>query len=91
MHPYGKHKAKVFESVLGIKPGDAAWLAKQIQIELPNFEAKPSKIDVYGKRYTVDLKIRKLEREVWIRTGWIFISGTDRPRLTTCFILKPEE
>ena len=90
-HPYGKHKAKVFESVLGIKAEEAHWLSSEILAQLSNFEAKPGKIDAYGKRYTVDLKIRKLDREAWVRTAWIFLTGTDFPRLTTCYIPKAEE
>ena len=90
-HPYGKHKAKVFGAVLGIGADEAEWLATEIFTQLPNHEAQPGKIDAYGKRYTVDLKIRKLDREAWVRTGWIFLTGTDYPRLTTCYIPKPEE
>ena len=55
-HPYGKHKAKVFEAVLGIGTDEAEWLAAEILTQLPNHEAKPGKIDAYGKRYTVDQK-----------------------------------
>lgn len=90
-HPYGKHKAKVFEAILGIGVDDAEWLATEILTQLPKHEAKPGKIDTYGKRYTIDLKIRKLGREAWVRTGWMILTGTNSPRLTTCYIPKPEE
>ena len=35
-HPHGKHKAKVFEAVLGIGADEAEWLATEILAQLPN-------------------------------------------------------
>lgn len=90
-HRYGKNKARVFKAVLGINSKDADWLSNQILSQLHNFNAALLRVDEYGKRYTVDLKIRNFNNEAWVRTGWIILRGTDYPRLTTCFIVKSEE
>ncbi len=57
-HPVGKDKAMVFESALDLTDQDADYLKEAILKALPKHGASIMKEDQYGKRYTVDVKIR---------------------------------
>lgn len=85
-HPIGKDKAKVFKLVLGLTDQDADYLKEVILKALPKHKASIMREDQYGKRYTVDVKIRNLEKEAIVRTGWIIKKDEDFPRLTTCYV-----
>lgn len=85
-HPVGKHKARVFKSELGINRTDAELLRDLILDSLPKNEAKINFEDKYGVRYTVNLKIRILNKERVVTTGWIIRSNENFPRLITCYL-----
>ena len=85
-HPVGKDKAIVFRSAFGLTGQDADYLKRMIIEKLPESEAMSGKEDQYGKRYTVDMKIRNLNKEAVIRTGWIIKKSESFPRLTTCYV-----
>lgn len=85
-HPVGKDKAVVFESALGLTDRDANFLKKAILDAISESRATLGKEDQYGKRYTVDVKIRNLNKEATVRTGWIIRKDEDFPRLTTCYV-----
>ena len=85
-HPVGKGKAIVFESALGLTSIDAGYLKRMIIEKLSRSEATLGKEDQYGKRYTVDMKIRNLDKEAVIRTGWITKRNENFPRLITCYV-----
>ena len=85
-HPIGKDKAVVFKSALKFTSQDTYLLQEAIHRGLSKSEAIPGKKDQYGKRYIVDIKIRNLDKEAVVRTGWIIKKGEDFPRLTTCYV-----
>lgn len=85
-HPVGKDKAIVFKSVLNFTENDTNFLIAAILAELYNNECIPGIQDEYGKRYSVEIKIRNLDKEAIIRTGWIIKNNENFPRFTTCFI-----
>jgi hypothetical protein len=85
-HPVGKDKAIIFRLALGLTDQDADFLMKAIMKKLPESKATAGKEDQYGKRYTVDMKIRNLDKEAAIRTGWIVKTSENFPRLTTCYV-----
>lgn len=85
-HPRGKHKAKVFKSVLGLIDSDAKILREIIIRELPHSEINEHYSDKHGKRYVVDIQINRNNTVVILRTAWIVKNGESVPRLTTCFI-----
>ncbi len=85
-HPVGKDKAIVFKSALGLTDQDADFLNRAIFEKLSESEATLGREDQYGKRYIVDMKIRNLDKESIIRTGWIIKKGESFPRLTTCYV-----
>jgi hypothetical protein len=85
-HPVGKDKAMVFKSVLNLTGQDADFLKDAILYGLTGNEAVSGRQDRYGKRYTVDIKIRNLDLEAMIRTAWIIKTDENFPRLITCYI-----
>ncbi|MCA1032523.1 hypothetical protein LCL95_16040 [Bacillus timonensis] len=86
-HPVGGNKAKVFESALGYNQSNASQLMKQIQKNLPNTPATLGKADQYGQRYTVDMLIKGAKgKTATVRTGWIIMSGSNTPEMTTLFV-----
>ncbi len=85
-HPVGKDKAVVFESALELTDQNADFLKRVIVEKLPASEAMLGREDQYGKRYTVDMRIRNLNKEAVIRTGWTIKTGESFPRLTTCYV-----
>ena len=87
-HPYGKEKAKVFKSALGITFEDAQVLKEAILKGLESSNATEKEIDEYGKRYEVILKICIFAKEANVITSWIIKTGEDFPRMTSCYIKK---
>ena len=51
-------------------------------------EAKPGKLLPHGQLYNVDFDTQGLSGAVTIRTGWVVATGTDFPRLVTCYVRK---
>jgi hypothetical protein len=74
IHDEGKHKARLFASVLGMTSDDA----KDLQNILSN---------EYGQRYMIDFELEWHDRKAMIRSGWIIEHNSEIPRLTTCFPL----
>lgn len=86
-HPRGKHKARVFESALGLTASDANELRDAIISAIQAEEAITGEQDEYGQRFTLDFLMRRHGREALIRSAWIIRRGEDIPRLTSCYIL----
>ena len=85
-HPRGKHKARVFESALGLKQADAETLRRLILDGVANAECVRGVSDQYGERYFVDCEISHGEHSWTVRTAWIVLSAEEFPRLTTCYV-----
>ena len=86
-HPRGRHKARVFESSLGITQDEADQLQNLIQSGISTAKATPGTSDDYGDRFTSDFKISYQGHSAFIRTAWIILRHENFPRLTTCYIL----
>ena len=86
-HPFGKFKARVFASALGLAADDApllaTWLLHAPQVE----ETQLGRTDVYGQRYIVDFYATHLGRTSRIRSCWIILAMENFPRLVTCYVL----
>ena len=54
--PRGKHKARVFSSVLGLTQEDAEILQEAIPRAVLASDCEPGQSDRYGQRFTVDLQ-----------------------------------
>jgi len=86
-HSDGKHKARLFSSILGMTP-DSAEELRQILLEvIQTHEAQLGRQDEFGQRYTLDFSIEWQNRSATLRSGWIIEHGSEIPRLTTCYPL----
>jgi hypothetical protein len=86
-HDEGKHKARLFSTILGMTSDNAEEL-RQILLEVvKTHEAQLGRRDEYGQRYTLDFRIEWQDKSATIRSGWIIERDSDIPRLTTCYPL----
>jgi hypothetical protein len=86
-HDEGKHKARLFSSILGMTSADAENL-RQILLEIVELQAaKPGRCDEFGQRYTIDFKLEWQGKSANVRSGWIIEHGSNIPKLTTCYPL----
>jgi hypothetical protein len=86
-HPRGKHKARVFELVLGLTAEDFLFLAGVLQRVAIENEAIEGASDKYGDRFIIDFDLEHKERTAAIRSCWIVLAGEAVPRFVTCYIL----
>lgn len=87
-HPRGKHKARVFRSMLGITQNDAETLKKKILEGITDNNCLIGESDIYGTRYSLDLPVDVNGRDALVRTTWIVKNKEDFPRLTSCYKCK---
>ena len=86
-HDDGKHKARLFSSILGMTPDNAEEL-RQILVEvIQTHEAQLGRRDGFGQRYTLDFTIEWQNRSANLRSGWIIEHDSEIRRLTTCYPL----
>ena len=95
-HPLGQHKARLWQSVFGIGPGDADLLDALIRQHLP--QAKPDEKERRRINDSPEQIVRRWElkiprfrgpngREGAIITAWALTPGAPRPHLTTAYPL----
>ncbi|HEV7857361.1 MAG TPA: hypothetical protein VGO91_01810 [Pyrinomonadaceae bacterium] len=83
-HSAGRHKARLFKSILGFEKSDWQKLEKIILDELPYYEAVPAREDQWGKFYSVSMPIVGLNGNTAIvQTIWKIVTGTDYPSFVT--------
>jgi len=85
-HPRGKHKARVFASVLGFTPTSAEGLRRALLEAAATGEAIPTHSDRFGARYVIDFSISGPTGIGTLRSLWILRQGEDAPRLTSCYV-----
>lgn len=86
-HDDGKHKARLFSSILGMTADNAEEL-RQILLEvIKTHEARLGRQDKFGQRYTLDFTIEWHNRSAVLRSGWIIEHSSEIPKLTTCYPL----
>lgn len=90
-HHTGKHKARVFSSVLGMTIDDAEALRDILLKAVKQYEAEVGMKDEYGQRYRVDFPLEWKNRRAIIRSGWIIEPDIPYPRLTSCYVLEKTE
>lgn len=87
--PDGKHKARLFKSILGFEQSDWEELSRRILNELPYYEAVLSGEGIYGRKYVVKLLIVGLNGKIAdVRTVWIIRPKIDFPSLVTTLVEK---
>ena len=85
-HQDGKHKARVFKSVLGLGRADAEWLRERL---LEAAAARPAVLTAntpFGILYVLDFVLTTTSGSAVVRSGWIVGHAEDFPRLTTCYV-----
>jgi hypothetical protein len=86
-HENGKHKARLFASILGMTADDAEELRQILCEVVQTKDARLGRQDEFGQRYTLDFAIAWQNKEATLRSGWIIEPGSDIPKLTTCYPL----
>lgn len=87
-HWEGRHKARVFESVLGITLSNRETLRDAILTAAANSEeAEAIGDNGHGIVYTLRFTLTTAHGTAMILTVWIILHGEDFPRLVTCYIL----
>ena len=87
-HREGRHKARVFESVLGITLANGEVLRQAILLAAENSDdAEPLGNNGHGEVYILRFPVETRRGSATVLTVWIIRDGEDFPRLITCYIL----
>src|SRR5437773_4953423 len=87
-HRQGLHKARVFESVLGITLANAEGLRAALLDAAANSGAATLKgNNGHGDIYEIRFSFTTPKATATVLSAWIIRSGENFPRLVTCFIL----
>ncbi len=86
-HDDGKHKARLFSSILGMTAENAEELQQILLKVVKTNEVRLGRKDGFGQRYTLDFAIEWQNRSATLRSGWIIEHGSTVPKLTTCYPL----
>jgi hypothetical protein len=87
LHPRGRHKARVFASVLGLTAADAEVLREALLRAALESEAARGSADEFGERFTIESDFVRDEHRATIRSAWIIRRTEQFPRLTSCQVL----
>ena len=87
-HRQGQHKARVFESVLGITLANPERLRSALLGAAKNSEEAVLKgNNGHGDVYEIRFSLETPMATATVLSAWIVRNGEDFPRLITCFIL----
>ena len=86
-HPRGRHKARVFAAVLGIRLENAGLLQRALLDAALRAEATLGERDGHGQRYLLDFEMEGPSGKGAVRSSLIVLAGEEFPRMTTCYIL----
>ena len=88
-HERGRHKARVFDSALGITAADWRYLHDQILEALPDADVRSTTITSFGVAYEVVVMIDGLNGATQpVVTTWI-VESDSPPRLTSTWVDIP--
>lgn len=87
-HPRGRHKARGFESRLGITQENRQLLADALRRAAANStDVTPMGDQGFGETFEIRFLLATDKGTATVLSGWIIRPGEDFPRLTTCFIV----
>jgi hypothetical protein len=86
-HSEGKHKARVFKSVLNMDASNSEDLRSALLDAVSNCDAIPTKRNAYGQKYVIDFPLSHEDKTANIHSVWIIRSDENFPRLITCYVL----
>lgn len=87
-HRVGRHKARLFNALLGITQGDADALYDILLEVVRTNEAELGEHDAHGQRYRLDFILNWHRQHAQIRSVWNIRDNESHPRLITCYPLK---
>ena len=87
VHDLGKHKARVFASVLGLARKDAKKLRTALLEAAQHAQAKKAAKTNFGQLYSLDFYMTTDKGNARLRSGWIILNNEDYPRLTSVYII----
>ena len=87
-HRVGKHKARLFATLLGMTLDDAEALRDILYQVVITHEAVVGRKDEFGQRYQIDFKLEWQGKEAMVRSAWNMRPDEDFPRLVTCYPLE---
>lgn len=85
-HPDGQHKARVFQSALGLGKENEEELRTALKEALKNYNAIFERENSYGRKYIIDFLMNRGDRQAIIRSVWLIRFEENFPRLVTCYI-----
>jgi len=89
-HPSGRHKARVFASVLGITNENAEILRSLVQTAAIEGEVIQQDTTAFGHQFKVDYVVPNTEG-IWLRTIWEVSLQNPNPRLISAFLKLNEQ
>lgn len=88
LHRHGQHKARVFESVLGITLVNKEVLSRALLAAAKNSNETADLGDNgFGKTYVLRFRLMTEKASATVLSAWIIRHNEDFPRLTPCFIV----
>ncbi len=84
-HRIGKHKARLFEALLGLTVEDAESLQAVLCDIVKTHEAELGDNDEYGQRYQVEFEMTWQSKHATLLSAWIVRPNEDFARLVTCY------
>lgn len=84
-HAAGRNKARVIRAATGLARVDCSSLIDQIKRAILTNEVERIDPIPYGERFRVVMTISGPKGTLRIRTGWIYRTGEDVPRLATLY------
>jgi filamentous hemagglutinin len=86
-HPRGRHKARIFEAILGYNLENYGSLLKEIETKALDSQAQLLHVDEHGHHYRVDIDIVGANgNQATVRTGWLIMPGQNNAVLTTLYV-----
>ena len=86
-HPRGRHKARVFESALGLTSDDAHELRQALLDAALGDTAELADEDDFGQRYVIEFEMSTSAGIARIRSAWIVRANEDFPRFVSCYVM----
>jgi hypothetical protein len=83
-HEDGRHKAHLFELLVGINANNASLLIDALREAAAQGDARFGKRDKYGQRYVIDFDLEGPAGAAVVRSAWIFGPDETVPRFVTC-------
>jgi len=86
-HARGRHRARVFASVLGLSATEADVLREALLRAACEEDATEGERDEYGQRYVVNFEMSGPRGRAKVRSLWIVLHAEEFPRMVTCYVL----